>query len=382
MGLSVRLVATLRDYSRIFVPLFMLVFLACPATAQQSSRTVIDFQVKEDRLLVEITLNAEALLAEIDPQDVSKEAVGGSARYAQLRRLVSSELEPLVHEHVTDWKQTLRVDANGRVELSYEGAQIPVVGNPDVPRLTRVLLAGNVPSDASALRLSWPQGAGPVVVRQQGVDAPYTGYLNGGEVSPRIPLKGGAGLGAQQAAEAYFRAGLAYVSSDGSQLLALGLVLVFLSLGLRPLVLQLLAFSVGVLVALPLGMFVVIPVAFLDNLPILPVALAVLALWNLGVARLGGWRLMAVFATGAFLGLNLSVSLSQLGVPPHHVAPALLGYAAGILLALAGTAGFVFAVVTVLLPDAPRLRGRISTVASLLLIGVGGYWAVLPFVPL
>ncbi|WP_170528704.1 HupE/UreJ family protein [Ruegeria arenilitoris] len=348
-----------------------------PAWAQQSGRTIVDFQVRDGRLLVEIALNAEAVLAGVDPQEVAKGGDGGSARYAQLRRLVSSELEEHVHDFVTDWKQSLQIDVNGPVALSYEGASIPVVGNPDVARFSRVLLAGPLPPDASSLRLTWPEGIGPVVLRQQGVEAPYTGFLSGGEVSPRIPLAGGAGLGAQQAAEAFFRAGLLHVAGAGAQLLALASVLVFLSLKLRPVLVQLAALGLGVLVTLPLGMFDVLNASPFLPWPVVPAAIALLALWNLVTDRLGVWRVLFLLAAGAVLGLTLSEASSRLGVPPHHVAPAVLGFAAGILLALSGVAILILATLTVLLPDSPRLRGRISTVASLLLAGLGLYWAVM-----
>ncbi|WP_170368540.1 HupE/UreJ family protein [Ruegeria arenilitoris] len=376
MGLNIRLLTFLRFRAWIIAPLLACIFLAMPAWAQQSGRTIVDFQVRDGRLLVEIALNAEAVLAGVDPQEVAKGGDGGSARYAQLRRLVSSELEEHVHDFVTDWKQSLQIDVNGPVALSYEGASIPVVGNPDVPRISRVLLAGPLPPDVSSLRLTWPEGIGPVVLRQQGVEAPYTGFLSGGEVSPRIPLAGGAGLGAQQAAEAFFRAGLLHVAGAGAQLLALASVLVFLSLKLRPVLVQLAALGLGVLVTLPLGMFDVLNARPFLPWPVVPAAIALLALWNLVTDRLGVWRVLFLLATGAVLGLTLSETSSRLGVPPHHVAPAVLGFAAGILLALSGVAILILATLTVLLPDSPRLRGRISTVASLLLAGLGLYWAV------
>ncbi|WP_170432418.1 HupE/UreJ family protein [Ruegeria arenilitoris] len=376
MGLNIRLLTFLRFRAWIIAPFLACIFLAMPAWAQRSGRTIVDFQVRDGRLLVEIALNAEAVLAGVDPQEVAKGGDGGSARYAQLRRLVSSELEEHVHDFVTDWKQSLRIDVNGPVALSYEGASIPVVGNPDVPRISRVLLAGPLPPDVSSLRLTWPEGIGPVVLRQQGVEAPYTGFLSGGEVSPRIPLAGGAGLGAQQAAEAFFRAGLLHVAGAGAQLLALASVLVFLSLKLRPVLVQLAALGLGVLVTLPLGMFDVLNARPFLPWPVVPAAIALLALWNLVTDRLGVWRVLFLLATGAVLGLTLSETSSRLGVPPHHVAPAVLGFAAGILLALSGVAILILATLTVLLPDSPRLRGRISTVASLLLAGLGLYWAV------
>lgn len=382
MGFILRFLAVLSPCLLPIRFVCVVLVLAGPLAAQGAGRSAVDFQVRDGRVLVEITLNAEALLAGLDPQAVAQGGDGGSARYARLRRLPSSELEPLLHERMATWKHGMTVDANGPVELSYEGARIPVVGNSDMPRLSRVLLVGTLPSGATELRLTWPAGFGPVVLRQTGVDAPYTGLLEGGETSPAIPLRGGAGMGPRQAAETFFRQGVARVWQDKGQLLALALVMVFLTLRVRPLLTQFAALALGVLLAQPLGLSRLL--GFGDEAYWLAVAGAVviLATWNLIGSRAGALRLGAVFLTGAILGLGLSHELIRLGVPPRHVVPAMLSYSGGALLGIAGVAGLAYAIVTVLLPDAPRLRGRVSTVASLMLAGLGLYWVVLPVLPL
>ncbi|SHE43050.1 hypothetical protein SAMN05444279_102146 [Ruegeria intermedia] len=382
MGFIIRLLAVLRHHLPPISCVCVLLVLAGPLAAQGVGRSVVEFQAKGEQLLVEITLNAEALLAGLDPQDVAQGGDGGSTHYARLRRLPSSELEPLLHAHVAEWKSAMKIDANGPVDLSYEGARIPVVGNSSMPRLSRVLLVGTLPSGATELRLTWPAGFGSVVLRQTGVDAPYTGLLAGGETSPAIPLRGGAGMGPREAAETFFRQGVARVWQDEGQLLALALALVFLTLWVRPVLTQFTALALGVLLAQPLGLSRLL--GFGDQAYWLAVAGAVviLATWNLIGSRAGALRLGAVFLTGAVLGLGLSHELIRLGVPPLHVVPALLAYSGGVLLAMASVAGLALAIMTVLLPDAPRLRGRISTVASLMLAGLGLYWVVLPVLPL
>ncbi|EEX10654.1 putative membrane protein [Ruegeria lacuscaerulensis ITI-1157] len=375
LALVVRSVRPIRFFSAF-------VFLAGSAVAQGAGRTVVDFQVENDQVLLEITLNAEAFLTGLDPQVVAQGGESVSADYARLRRLPSSELEPLLHERVKAWKQELAIDANGSVALSYEGARIPVVGDPDQPRLSRILLAGPLPPEASELRLTWPVGFGPVVLRQKGVDAPYTGLLEGGETSPRISLRGGAGMGPQQAAKAYFKQGVARVVQGQMLLSALALVLVFLAPGVRPVLAQFAALTLGVLAALPLGVSRVVPSGEVGHWSAVAGTVAVLALWNLIGSRVRAGRLGAVFLAGSFLGLSLSSALAQTGMPSLHVVPALLAYSGGVLLAMASVAGLALAIMTVLLPDAARLRGRISTVASLMLAGLGLYWVALPVLPL
>ncbi|WP_419738051.1 hypothetical protein [Ruegeria sp.] len=183
----------------LILPVFLV--LSTWSAKAQTTPTIVEFWTKEDTLFLEVTLNAEMFLSGIDPE--TRPDFADDARYRELRRRVSSELEPEVRSFVKDWSGTLRVELAGPTRLSYEGVRIPIVGDPNTSRLSKLLLAAPLPEGASSLRLTWPEGHGPAVVKQQRVDAPYTGYLVAGEVSPLIPLQGGAALDPQQVLQVF-----------------------------------------------------------------------------------------------------------------------------------------------------------------------------------
>ena len=340
--------------------------------AQTAPPTVIDYWVKADTLFLEVKLNAEAMLAGIDP--LQQDAYSDDPQYKSLRRMVSSELEPQIREFVQVWKQNLVVEAPDRLSLSYEGVRIPVVGDTDKVRVSKLLLTAPLPDQASNLRLTWPLQSGSVVLRQQKVVAPYTGYLASGEASPLIPLQGGASLTTQQTLQTYFAKGIDQFLQSPFKLCLIALVLVVLSLNLRPVVSQLAFLSTGVLVGLGAGMYEVMAVPKAIEASALIACIIVLALWNLVARRLQVWRLLAVLAVGCLQGLALASVLMGIGVPPDHLPPAILGFGGGNLLPLILVSITALALALLLSGGSHRTRGRISVLVSMLIAGIGVYW--------
>ncbi|MEO1106566.1 MAG: hypothetical protein AAFX90_01450 [Pseudomonadota bacterium] len=355
----------------------VLTLFAAPTRAQTHPPSIVEFWIKADSLLIEISLNAEMFLAGLDPDTQSD--VAGNARYRELRRLVSSELEVEVRGFVDDWAASLQVEVEGPVRLSYEGVRIPVVGDPDEPRLSKLLLTAPLREGASALRLTWPSGHGPAVIKQQRVEAPYTGYLMAGETSPLIPLQGGAALSGQQTIQVFLVKGAEQIVTDGMRVFTLALALVFLSLSPRSLVLQLVFLSLGAVFGLALSAYGALVLSSVVTTMSLTAAVVVLALWNLILRGIHVFRLLAVFAIGLLLGNALSQSLSAIGAPPDHLPPALLGYAIGYLAVLSAAAATALAVVTVIAGGSHRLRSRISVLGSILIAGLGVYWVIEPW---
>lgn len=346
--------------------------------AQSASPTVVDFWIKSNTLFLELKWNAEAMLTGNNPAQPA--AFSNDPNYKSLRRMFSSELEPQIKEFVHLWKQNLVVEAPERLSLSYEGVRIPVVGNTEKVRVSKLLLTAPLPDQASNLRLTWPSESGPIVLRQQNVAAPYTGYLAAGEASPLIPLQGGASLTKQQTLQTYFTKGVDQFLRNPIKPSILVLALVFLSLKLRPVVSQLVFLSAGALIGLGLGLYGVLDAGKVNEATVLVASTIVLALWNLVARRLQVWRLLAVLAIGGLQGLVFASALIGIGVPPDHLPPAILGFGAGNILPLVVVAFAGLALALLFSGGSHRKRGRVSVLASMLIAGAGVYWIVEPWV--
>ena len=355
----------------------VLTVLPGSVNAQTAPPTVVDFWVKADTLFLEVKLNAEAMLAGADP--TQPETYSDDTQYRSLRRKVSSELEPQIRDFVQVWKQSLVVEAPDRLDLSYEGVRIPVVGDTEKVRVSRLLLTARLPDHASNLRLTWPQYSGSVVLRQQNVMAPYTGFLTAGEISPLIPLQGGASLTTEQTLQTYFAKGISRFVQSPLKPSIVVLTLVMLTLSLRPVVSQVAFLAAGVFIGLGLGMYGALDVPENVQDQALVASIIILALWNLVARHLQVWRLLAVLAAGCVQGLVLASDLTRIGVPPDHLAPAVFGFGVGNSLPVILVAVLTFACALLVAGGSHRTRGRISVLASMLIAGIGVYWMAEPW---
>ncbi len=351
------------------------------AMSQSATPTIIDFRVEGKTLFLEISMNAEAFLAGLRPDtDFSDADEKMVSRYNALRKTVSSELEPMVRDFVKPWMQSLQVQIGSAAQLSYEGVRIPVVGDPQTARISRVLLTAPVPEGAGGMRLTWPAGHGALILRQQQVVAPYTGYLAGGQTSPLIPLNGGAALDARETLKSFFPKGVAWVFSNGVQQVLFVLALVFLSLRLMPYAAQILAFVAGVALAMVLRVMGLQVIGVSTVALAIPAGIVLLAIWNLLASRSGGLRVVAVFVLAMPHGVVLFDGLARIGVPPDRTTQALLAYGGGALLALTALSTLVFVSVAIPTQRSHRLRGRMSVLASMLIAAIGLYWLLAPVV--
>lgn len=322
-------------------------------------------------------MNVEAFVAEIDLDGLTDtNDAAGSDTYDELRALTSAELEPRVREFAVGWLDRVVISADGPVALSYEGVRIPVVGDPELPRASKLLVTGDVPATAGSLQLSWPKGAGALVLRQQGVEAPYTGYLQGGETSPLIPLAGGAALGPWDTFVAYIPIGFDHILPKGLDHILFVLGLFFLSARLRPLIWQISAFTLAHTVTLALGTLEVVSVPPEIVEPLIAASIVFVALENIFVRRLHPWRPIVVFGFGLLHGLGFASVLGEFGLPPNQFLPALLGFNIGVEIGQLAVVAAAFLTVGVWFRNKPWYRGRIAIPASFIIALIGAYWFV------
>ena len=159
------------------------------ALAHEVTPTIGDFVVEDGEITLDLRMNVEAFVARIDLDGMTDiNSSDQSDLYDQLRALEPDALEPQVRAFVADWITQLSIDANGPVTLRLERVAIDPVDNVDLPRASFLTFVGVVPAYAQSLVFTWPTGAGDIVLRQQGVAAPYTGYLAGGQNTGPISL--------------------------------------------------------------------------------------------------------------------------------------------------------------------------------------------------
>lgn len=352
----------------------LLATLGPRANAQETVPGIADLRVDTSIIVLDLHLNAEALLAGLDPSDPG--AMTGGAEYARLRALPPEALAPMFRDFATVWVAQLGLEAGRKLALNVGRIDVPPVGDEAIARATRIVLTAPLPAGADALSLTWPEGAGDLVVRQQGVAEPFTAYLTGGQTTAPIAIDGGATQPTGQVLRDYIWLGVVQILQNGGDHVLFVLALVFLNSRLPALLWQFSAFAMGHTLAMALGVIGAVDVSPELVGLLVSVSVVYVALENIVTGTLHRWRVFMVFGFGLFHGLALAAALEQIGLPPGRGLAALTGFSIGVDLGLLGAIALALLLGGAWLASRPWYRGRIAIPASVVIAMIGAYWVV------
>ncbi|MEK0163446.1 HupE/UreJ family protein [Phaeobacter sp. A36a-5a] len=345
--------------------------------AHEVTPTIADFEIADGRLKMDLRLNAEAFVAGIDLDGVDDTDTVDQARdYDDLRGLGPDELKPMVQVFAEDWLQALRIEAGGDIALEVVGIVIPEPGDVSLPRSSILQLSGEVPTGARGLKIGWPKGSGGVVLRQNGVEGPYTGYLQGGETTPTIPLSGGLAKTPSEAFVDYVPVGYTHILPKGLDHILFVLGLFFFSTRLRPLIWQISAFTVAHTITLALGALGLVQINPAIVEPLIAGSIVFVAVENIFARKLHSWRTLVIFGFGLLHGLGFASVLGEFGLPEAQFLPALLGFNVGVELGQLTVVGAAYGLLGFWFWRHPKYRGRVAIPASFTIALIGGYWCV------
>mmetsp|Transcript_18503 Transcript_18503/g.30268 ORF Transcript_18503/g.30268 Transcript_18503/m.30268 type:complete len:396 (-) Transcript_18503:58-1245(-) len=309
-----------------------LVLWAGLATAHEVVPTIADLTVEEGRIIIEMRANIEAQLSGIDLDTIEDtDAAENVADYDALRALTSAEVAARTGELVATWTDSPLLSVGGvALPLGLVTVTVPEVTDIELPRISDIVLSAALPEGANAVQVAWPDGAGDLVLRQQGVDAPYTGLISGGSDSGPISLTGGDEATGWQTFAYYIPVGFDHILPQGLDHILFVLGLFFLSTQLGPLLWQVSAFTLAHTVTLALGALglVNIPGSIVE--PLIAASIVYVAIENIFARGLNRWRPVVVFGFGLLHGLGFASVLGEFGLPEAQFIPALIGFNVGV----------------------------------------------------
>jgi len=354
------------------------------SSAHEVTPTIGNFSVENSLLTIELRLNAEALIAGIDLDGLQNTDSSDSAKdYDDLRLLSGSELTPMLELALEDWIPAFQVLGSEPVRLELVNLNVAEVRGADLPRPTLVTITASLGASERFLKFHWPKGSGALVLRQNGVAEPYTGYLQGGETSPPIAVLGGAVQDPSEVFFDYIPIGFDHILPKGLDHILFVLGLFFLSLRLPALFWQITCFTLAHSVTLALGILGLVKVHPGIVEPLIAASIIFVAVENIFVRRLHSWRAAMIFGFGLLHGLGFATVLSEVGLPPNHLFPALFGFNVGVELGQLAVIAAAYATIGYWFGKHPKYRGRVAMPASLTIALIGGYWLVerLPDLP-
>lgn len=347
------------------------------AAAHEVVPTIADLTTSDGRVTIEMRVNLEAQLSGIDLDVVEDTDVAENvADYDALRALSANAIAARASELLASWNASQLVEAGGTaVVLRLDSTIVPEVLDNDLPRISNVILSGDLVANADTLRVAWPRGAGDLVLRQQGVEDPYTGLISGGSESGPIAISGGDAATGWQTFGNYIPVGFDHILPKGLDHILFVLGLFFLSAQLGALLWQVSAFTLAHTVTLALGALGVVNVPGSIVEPLIAASIVYVAVENIFASGLKPWRPLVIFCFGLLHGLGFASVLGEFGLPAGQFIPALIGFNIGVELGQLTVIALAFLAVG-WFASKPWYRKVIATPASCVIATIGAYWVV------
>lgn len=349
---------------------------SAPSFAHEVSPSIGDLSTDGRVLTLDIRLNLEAFVAGIDLDGIEDtNATEQSADYDSLRALSAAALETSLQTVWPDFANSFYLRVNGALlPLTLQTIQIADIGDVEMPRPSTLTITALLPANTTALTFGWDKRFGTLVLRHIGVEDGYTGYLQGGAISPEIPIEGGVVQTGTEVFGAYIPIGFAHILPKGLDHILFVLGLFFLSIHLRPLLWQVTAFTLAHTVTLALGAlgWVTVPASIVE--PLIAASITYVAVENIFTSGLSRWRPFVIFGFGLLHGLGFASVLGEIGLPDGQFVPALIGFNVGVELGQITVISLAFIAVGAWFRHKPWYRARISLPASALIATVGAWW--------
>ena len=352
-----------------------------PAIAHEVVPAIFTLNLQTDgTYTIQSRLNMEALVAEIDPALKDTNDSPNAPLYDALRALPPEEFAPKIEAFVPTWVDGIVIDFEGQRSLPvFESAEVPEVGDLAAQRLSTVVLRGTIPPDATSFTWRYDPyfGASAVRVGFENEEAVQAQFLLAGQLSKPFPL--GERLQPKSRAEViaeYIGLGFTHILPLGLDHILFVLGIFLLSLHVKPLLLQVTAFTVAHTITLALSLYGIISVPASIVEPLIALSIVYVAVENIATSELKPWRVYVVFGFGLLHGMGFAGVLTELGLPSNEFVTALISFNVGVELGQLAVIGSAFLAVGVWFRNKPWYRQRIVIPGSLVIAAMGAWWTV------
>ena len=313
--------------------LICLVFMAVGAKAHEIRPGLAEVSFPDGRWQIAFMLNLEAMIAGVGPEHEDTDDSPVAAAYNDLRAMEPAALKAEWERFAPRFLDGLNIGGpEGDWPRETVSVITPAVGDVDIARDSFVTIGGALPEGATEMQFSWSSAFGAVVFRTEANEngEGYSAYLTGGEASAAIPVAGGAVMSAGEAFLDYLWVGFEHILPLGLDHILFVIGLFLLSTALRPLLIQITAFTLAHTVTLALGAlgYISIPGSIVE--PLIALSITAVAVENVLSDRLHRWRPVVVFLFGLLHGLGFAGVLSEFGFAPGQFVASLVAFNIGV----------------------------------------------------
>ena len=331
------------------------------------------------RFSITVSANLEALIAGIGAEHKDTDDAPGSADYKQLRSLSADDLRRRFDAFSGRWLADLGIGFDGvKVVTTVDAVTVPVNIDPALARISVVTLSGVTPANAKAFQWSYPRAYGTSVLRvkRAGVAELETSWLKDGAVNADVPLQAGAPKSVWRQIMSYVVLGFTHILPQGIDHILFVLGLFFLSQQLRPLLIQVTAFTVAHSITLALGLYGIFSLSPKIVEPLIALSIVFVAVENIFTAKLSPWRPFVVFGFGLLHGMGFAGILQEIGLPRSEYLTSLIGFNIGVELGQLTVIALAWMATTYWFGDRPWFRRRIVWPVSAAIALMGVFWTI------
>lgn len=372
-----------------FIPLraLLLLFGLCLAPAVGADLVkpaLVEISVfTEGRFRVEIRASIEALLTGINGQYQDTRQAPTAEEYDRLRVLEAPDLAAAFEPFRERMLAAIELRLDGRpARAEIAEVDIPEPGYTKVPRISLIVLEGDIPVDTRELTWYYPSAFGDNAVRVRQVDrenekwhwSPWQWIREDKASAPFSLHEVFRSPGFFEVVKDYVGAGFDHIIPDGLDHILFVLGLFLFSARLRPLLWQVTMFTIAHSITLALAMtgLIELPARLVE--PLIALSIAYVGVENIWHRELHRSRLALVFGFGLLHGLGFASMLSDFGMPANAFATALISFNVGVEGGQLAVIGLAFLAIGLWFSRRPYYRALITIPGSLAISAVGLYW--------
>lgn len=354
--------------------------LAPTVIAHELQPAIANLTVSNDMVKGEIELALEPIIVGMDLETLENTDNAPQAQqYDALRSMEPSDLRLQFDQTWPDLKSKLNLLAGTtQLDIQLDNVTIPALGNIELTRLSKLTFSAELPADNTDVTFGWTSDLGGLIVRQKQSDGEisYAAFLTSGGVSAPMPREGTAIIGDFKNFLNYIVIGFEHIIPKGLDHILFVLGLFFFSLKMRPLLLQVTAFTLAHTVTLAMATAGLVSVSASIVEPLIALSIAFVALENIKGGNITYRRTAIVFAFGLLHGLGFASVLGDVGLEPSKFISSLIAFNIGVELGQLSVILIAFVTIGLAFGKKPWYRKYIAIPGSILIAIVGIYWTI------
>lgn len=370
--------AHFRTLALSFVVFLFTVLSVVQTQAHEMNPAIVDARLLETgKIVFTADLNLEAMIAEIPGDMGNTDDAEQVDTYIKLRLLESDQLTQQAELWLPTFLNNIAVSGDQPINLIVTELNIPPMGDVELPRTSQIIFS-TVNPVIQPWQFFWPPAYGDVAFRfsTPDVDDVVTEFLTQGGSTAIISMSEFLPESGLRVFVNYIGVGIDHIVPKGLDHILFVVGLFLFSSALRPLLLQVSAFTAAHTLTLGLSMAGLVNVSSAVVEPLIALSIVYVAVENVFLKTLHWWRPALIFGFGLLHGLGFATVLTEFGLSSSVFLPGLIGFNVGVEVGQLMVIAVCFSVLGYWFGQKSWYRSRITRPLSVIIALIGLYWFV------